>query len=204
MKCKVKGCSNKYFSNDYCSKHYQQVKKHGKIFKRTKYDRNEVRFSKYYVGIFLYNKAGKKISYTIIDKEDYKRVKNYKWYSDLKQNDCTYVACHINSKKVYIHNILLNLILVDHINGNTLDNRKENLRKCSHTENSRNAKLSKNNTSGFKGVYWSKDKQKWHVRICINYKSKHLGYFTSLKKAAKAYNKGALKYFGEFARLNII
>lgn len=85
---------------------------------------------------------------------------------------------------------------IDHINGNTLDNRLKNLRICSHTENMRNRK-----TSGFKGV--SKTASgKYRARITVNNKELHLGSFKSKEEAAKAYNEAANKYYGVFARLN--
>ena len=91
---------------------------------------------------------------------------------------------------------------VDHINRNRLDNRLCNLRICSHQENAYNIGLKSSNTSGYIGVYWNTEKNKWCARIRINGKKKHCGYFSSIIDAAKAYDKKAKETRGEFAVLN--
>jgi hypothetical protein len=91
-------------------------------------------------------------------------------------------------------------LLCDHINGNVLDNRKENLRSCTNQENTFNAKIK--NKSGYKGVCWHKRISKWNANIRINDKLIHLGYFEDIYEAAATYNSAAKEYFGEFARLN--
>jgi len=88
---------------------------------------------------------------------------------------------------------------IDHINGNSLDNRLINLRECSHKENHGNRKK-EDNVSGFKGVS-PKDK-KWQARICHNYKRIYLGLFETAEEAAKAYDAKARELFGRFARPN--
>jgi hypothetical protein len=93
---------------------------------------------------------------------------------------------------------------IDHIDGNPSNNKLENLRLANQKENSRNSKKPKNNTSGYKGVHWNKEKEKWQARVMINTITKHIGYFEDLIEAAKAYNEAALKYHGEFAKLNEI
>jgi hypothetical protein len=90
---------------------------------------------------------------------------------------------------------------IDHINGNTLDNRRSNLRVCSRLENSRNRGVQKNCKSKFKGVYL-RERGTWRAQIKVNKKRIHLGDFSSASKAAKAYDEAALQYFGEFAVLN--
>jgi hypothetical protein len=92
-------------------------------------------------------------------------------------------------------------IEVDHINGNTLDNRKSNLRLCSHKENGRNRKLNKNNTSGAKGVNWDKHALKWKCEIRINTKKLYLGLFAEIEQAKKAYAEASKKYHGEYGRI---
>lgn len=94
----------------------------------------------------------------------------------------------------------------DHINGNRLDNRKVNLRTCTHTENmrNRNVRPKSSKTSIYKGVYKLKNAKKWTASIHINKKEKYLGVYVNEDDAAIAYNKAAEKYFGEFASYNII
>ena len=88
---------------------------------------------------------------------------------------------------------------VDHINGNSLDNRKSNLRICTHKENVRNQKLSAANTSGYRGVSWNKASKKWEAYIKVNQKRIYLGKFVDILDAARAYAKKAKECFGEFA-----
>lgn len=109
------------------------------------------------------------------------------------------------SKNVYMHRQIMGVegkhIQVDHINGDRLDNRRENLRVCNQTQNNHNTHKPKSK-SGYKGVVWVEDHKKWRAYITLNKKVKVLGYFKTAKEAAKAYDKAALENFGEFARPN--
>jgi hypothetical protein len=91
---------------------------------------------------------------------------------------------------------------VDHINHILLDNRRENLRLATGTQNQGNRRMSANNRSGFKGVYWSKDRNLWVGQIRVAKKTYWLGYFETAKDAARAYDTAAREAFGEFAFLN--
>ncbi len=92
---------------------------------------------------------------------------------------------------------------IDHINHNGLDNRIANLRHASRTENNWNARKRKGKySSKYKGVCWFKVKKKWQARIQVNGKGIFLGIFTNEMDAARAYDKAARKYYGEFAYLN--
>ena len=96
-------------------------------------------------------------------------------------------------------------VIVDHININTLDNRKANLRFATYTQNNWNSRRGMNEgSSKYKGVVWNKQQNKWRVTIVNNKKSFHLGFFEDEKEAAKAFNEAALKYRGQFALLNEI
>lgn len=112
----------------------------------------------------------------------------------------------VNSRSgKYLHDFLItkaNGQRIDHIDGNTLNNKKDNLRACSHSENIRNAGKKKNNTSGFKGVFAHKTSGRWFAQLKYNYKSIKLGYYDTKEEAARAYNAGAIKYYGAFASLN--
>ena len=92
----------------------------------------------------------------------------------------------------------------DHINRNKLDNRKVNLRRVNRSQNSINISLRSNNVSGFKGVHWNKQRNKWRVKLNVNKKEIYLGLYVTQEEAALAYNQAAQKYFGEFAFLNQI
>jgi len=89
---------------------------------------------------------------------------------------------------------------VDHINGNRIDNRWDNFRLATKTQNMRNRGRSRNNTSGVHGVGFSKSYGKWQARIMVDHNAIHLGYFDTIEEAAAARKAGEEKYFGEFAR----
>ena len=90
--------------------------------------------------------------------------------------------------------------VVDHIDGNWLDCRRQNLRICTNAENSRNAPRKKTNTTGFKGVSYASKRGKYRASIYINGKYKHLGYFDTPEAASSVYKEAAKKLFGEFYR----
>ena len=93
-------------------------------------------------------------------------------------------------------------MMIDHINHNGLDNRRENLRICTNAENNRHRRKPKNNTSGYKGVCWDKSKKKWRARIEKDNKNIHIGYYNILEEAARAYDAKAKELFGKYAQLN--
>lgn len=199
--CSVEGCHNKHSAKGYCDKHYYQFKKHGHIVERTTHTSNKFTIKGNICYIYLYNIKCKHVATTLIDSEDFDKVKNFKWGLDSKG----YSKGKVYRKIIKLHRLIMNTpkgMCTDHINHNIMDNRKENLRICTQGENQHNKKKPKDNTSGYKGVSWSKPNDKW--RACISFRNKHihLGHFTSKIKAAKAYDKAAIKYFGEFAYLN--
>lgn len=132
------------------------------------------------------------------DLEDYDKIKNYCW----REND-GYIVTTIDGKEVkmsrFIKNSIDVLIEVDHENRNRKDNRKNNLRNCSHFENSRNKSISVLNKSGVTGVSWSKEKQCWQISITINFKQKHLGYNKNIENAIFIRLKAEKELFGDFA-----
>ena len=93
---------------------------------------------------------------------------------------------------------------VDHRDRNGLNNQRHNLRPATTSRNSANKPGNRNNTSGFKGVFWDKSKRLWLASIRVNYKQLHLKRWPTQLEAARAYNAAAIKYFGEFAWLNRI
>lgn len=103
--------------------------------------------------------------------------------------------------KVLLHRLIVGAKpseRVDHENGFTLDNRRFNLRKADAQQNGANRGINRNNRSGFKGVSWNKNAEKWSAHIKVLYRKKHLGYFTEKVDAAKAYDSAAQKAFGDF------
>lgn len=143
--------------------------------------------------------------YALVDDEDFEKLNNYSWH--ILRNGYAMARIKGTNKKILLHRLILNAPngrMIDHINHNVLDNRKENLRFCSVTENARNSKLCSKNTSGYKGVSWRANRNRWLAEIRIDGALKRLGHFIDKKEAAVAYNLAAQKYFGEFAYLNYI
>jgi hypothetical protein len=131
--------------------------------------------------------------YTIVDDEDYEFLNQWQWHVNRKKcktsSDLLYAKRFEKRKTITMHRLILNApkgMDVDHINGNGLDNRKCNLRIVSHRENMQNLTKFKG-TSKYPGVYWHKEKQKWHVKFKIGEKNHHVGYFVDEKKAYDAY-----------------
>ncbi len=93
---------------------------------------------------------------------------------------------------------------LDHIDRNPLNNRIENLRVADDSQQEANKKIRSDNKSGYRGVFWNKQKSKWHAKICKDKLHIDLGRFHSAESAAAAYNKAAKKLFGAFAYLNEI
>lgn len=147
-------------------------------------------------------------TFTLVDDRDYDRLAGHKWYVQ-KGKGLAYAVradCSVSPpKKLLMHRVIMGDPVgmdVDHRHGNGLNNQRYNLRVCTHARNVMNCRKPDRNTSGYKGVSWVKNNNKWAARIRVNTKLKHLGLFTCLIKAAKAYDAAAKEYFGEFASLN--
>lgn len=143
----------------------------------------------------------------IIDAEDFERVNLFKWYAEWSPITNQYRAARTdeNRNHVYLHRFIMNPpdgMHVDHINHDTLDNRKDNLRICSQSNNNKNQRIRCDNTSGYKGVTWDKQHKKWKSQISKNGKMKTIGMFDNKISAAIAYDAYAIEIFGEFANLN--
>lgn|SRR5512133_4011155 len=148
----------------------------------------------------------------IIDDSDFDTVSQFSWCAMWKPNPKAFYAFrgyrrHDGKKRtMYMHRFIVDAppgLVVDHINHNTLDNRRSNLRICSTAENIRNQKLHAHaSTSGFKGVSFSRAIRKWRSSIVVSRKHIHLGVFNSPIEAAIAYDAAAVMYFGEFALTN--
>jgi AP2 domain len=101
-----------------------------------------------------------------------------------------------------LHTFLTGWPLVDHRNGNGLDNQRSNLRPATPAQSVANRRVSKNSTSGFKGIALDKRRNRWQARIRFSGGSRGLGYHDTAEAAARAYDAAARELFGEFARPN--
>ena len=133
-----------------------------------------------------------------VDDQDFESVSKHSWCYDTG-----YATTRINGRNVRMHRFLLSpksTELVDHADGDGLNNTRGNLRLCTGSQNLANSKKPINNTSGFKGVTFSKEKRKWKAEIQINRKGHHLGYFSTPQEAHEKYKEKAIELFGEFSR----
>lgn len=160
--------------------------------------------------IFLSGKIGSGMR-MIVDDIDYDVLFKYKWHAfrgAYKVGGNLYAASKIKGRYVLAHRLIFGEPdgkHIDHINGNGLDNRRENLRVCTPSENHRNTRVSrKNNTTGYKGVSFEKQTGRYraHINPIAGGRTKHLGRFDTPREAAECYNEMAKKLFGDFAQLN--
>ena len=107
--------------------------------------------------------------------------------------------CHHRLVWIWHHGAIDPEILVDHINRDRHDDRIENLRLATASQNNAHSAMSRSNTSGYKGVTFGKKEGKWKAQIRVNYKKKHLGHFPTKEEAAAAYQKAAAEMHGTFA-----
>lgn len=145
-----------------------------------------------------------------IDDADFNKITQHQWTVSIRKGKIigVYYGKRLHGKyhKIALHRYILDItdpqVFIDHIDGNPLNNQKKNLRVCTNAENCRNTKISKANTSGYKGVRWHKRDKVFEARIGFNKKLYHLGRFKDPKEAAKAYDNKAKELFGEFAKSN--
>ena len=133
------------------------------------------------------------------DLEDYDKIKDYYWY-----NRYGYFSNETINGKIYLHKLIMNVselenMVIDHINRQRNDNRKCNLRLATVIQNSYNANIPKDNTSGYIGITWDKSRNKWIAGIKVNYKRINLGRYHDIEDAIKVRLKAEKQYFGEFA-----
>lgn len=142
---------------------------------------------------------------TVVDDEDWLWASRFNWYYSKSGYALRKSSRAIGHKNIYLHKeimCVLDSVEVDHINGDKLDNQKQNLRKCTHAENMRNSKMRVNNTSGYKGVVRIGKNGLWRAQINIDGKCVFIMNSYDPKECAEAYDKAAKEYHGKFANLN--
>lgn len=154
----------------------------------------------------LSGKRGKG-KFAIVDDEDFEIASAYTW-SYSKGYAVTSVGGRKDKKRIYLHRLISGDppegLFVDHIDGDPLNNQRNNLRFVTIAQNAYNMAPNRNTSSSFKGVSWDSSRNFWHARIQFDKATTNLGFFMSELDAARAYNVAAIKHFGEYARLNVI
>lgn len=195
--CSVDGCTNPHLAHGYCRKHYEHIKNHGHLLARTRYTSNAITVYEDSATVDLYSMHGEIVGQAIIDLHNVPIIQSRKWC--LKNN--AYVLSTY-PERIYMHRLITGAAqdqMVDHKNGNGLDNRESNLRLCNHTQNACNAGPKPSNRSGHKNVSWSSRHNKWEVRLRVSGEKKYIGMFATLEQACDAASEARIKYHGQFA-----
>lgn len=147
----------------------------------------------------------------LVDDEDYGFLNQWKWYAWYNRCTKSFYAMRMTTiegkrKTIGMHRIILGLtdnkVHGDHINHNTLDNTRNNLRIATSSQNNSNMGSRENSSSKYLGVFWHKLAKKWQAGITKNYKFEYLGLYDNENEAAVVYNNAAKAIHGEFANLN--
>ena len=152
----------------------------------------------------LINKPG---MFVIVDDGDYEYLSQFTW---ALYESCKYPSRTSHGKTILLHHEVLqrrgvslhNGVEADHVDRNRLNASASNLRLATRAQNNLNKEKNKNNSSGYKGVSWHAIRHKWRAQIGVGYKQVYLGLFDSPIDAAKAYDRAAFYYFGDYAKLN--
>lgn len=194
--CSLENCSSEIYNHAYlCNRHRIQLQRHGRIAPTYREHRPAI-----IDGSIAKIPLGLSREYTIVDRE-FSYLDKYKWSKD----PLGYARSNLEGKSILLHRMVIKPprgMSTDHINHDTLDNRRANLRTCTQGQNNMNSRKRRGATSIFKGVSWNTHARKWVAQVSINKKNIYLGCFVSETAAAKAYNKEAIKLFGDFAYTN--
>jgi hypothetical protein len=146
---------------------------------------------------------------TVVDDEDYDYLMQWSWHA-MKSGTRFYASGSQSYPDRTVEHFLMHRVImkaaigefIDHVNRDSLDNRKENLRSCTQGQNLMNSSIRSDNTSGFKGVSKTRQGDKWRATIQVNGASRQVGVFQTSKEAAEAYDRSATEHFGPFALTN--
>lgn len=141
---------------------------------------------------------------TTIDNTDWDLVSQYTWYKET-MDDVSYARTSVNGQTIRMHSLLYPApkgLETDHKDMNGLNNQRRNLRFCTRQQNSANKPKRVGTSSRYKGVSWNINRNHWNSLIKVNYKVINLGTYRDEVEAAKAYDRAAIFYFGDYARIN--
>lgn len=208
-KCKVSTCSNPEKNKTgafggYCNKHLLQMSRHKRILGRTEKDKNEIVERSGFCEIYLYEQTGagnepKKVASALIDKADVSDVQKHVWGLSGRignKNKHLYVTSRINTKLVYLHTFIMGKkrgYELDHKDRDTMNNRRENLRFVTRSQNNINRKKQY-------GFCFLKNKKTWVSYIKVNCKSIFLGEYKTKRAAIKVRKNAEVRYFGEYSK----
>ncbi len=144
---------------------------------------------------------------TIVNSDTFERLRldRFKWRPQVHKRAGKVYAVAYCGTMISLHRLITGAVkgqFVDHINGNGLDNRDENIRIATSRQNRANSQANRDNKSGFKGVTWARTSRKWMAQIVNEGQKYYLGVFAHAKRAALAHDRAALALHGEFAGLN--
>lgn len=198
--CEAPDCGNPQKYTIYCGKHYIQVYRNGRLLDSTRNDPRPAVVEGDIARIPLGVNARQ--GYAIVDK-GFAYLGGNNWHKTSDGYAARSKTVDGKKQTERMHRVIhIGATQVDHINGNTLDNRSSNLRGVTTSQNGMNRGRMSNNKSGYKGVSWHKKSERFRANICVNQVRMHVGQYKTALEAARAYNSAALDLHGKFARLN--
>jgi HNH endonuclease len=191
--CSLETCSSPYSARGYCTKHYTRYSRGIDPARLSREDHRPARIE----GEIAYIPLGVDTSeFTIVDRDN-ANLDQFKWHKDKDG----YAIGYSKGKHFKLHQIVLGESredhVVDHINRDKLDNRKDNLRLVSYHVNSINHTISSRNTSGVAGVHWSKKDKSWIAKITARGVTTFLGLYPTLEQASRVREAAQLIYWKE-------
>ena len=197
--CSVRDCNKECAAKGFCNQHYYRWKKKGSPTARIIRDPNGFVDCGDHWEIKLYNRQCEHIASAKIDPEDVEKCRKYKWH--LHDG---YAASGNGSSLIFLHKFVMGVtdpsIMIDHVHGIILDDRRSQLRVCNHAQNIQSQKLSKVNTSGERNVCWDKQAGKWKVEINAFDKKYNIGLFINYDEACQVARIERQRLHKEFAR----
>ena len=202
--CTVEGCSSLIKYRGMCNKHYRRMRKYGTPLAYSIHDPSEIldREDGTHL-IILRTKSGKHNGSVVVDSSSVDKLRQYKWCLSSKKYAVTYIREYgKRESRISMHQMLLPVekgFWVDHIDRNKLNNRLENLRRVSYSQNRINCNLRRDSNSGVTGVSYDKMLNRWRAHIGINGEKHKLGTYVDKDGAVRARLTAEVEYFGEFA-----